>query len=150
VCTKVDFAKGTCPSGSLIGQAEVTTPLLDQPLKGSVYLRASQHELPDMVLDLKGQFDIEASGRVDSVNGRLRTTFETVPDTPVSKIVLDLLGGGKGLLVNSDTLCGRKKKATVRMTGQNGAVIDERTELQENCAAKSRHKRRVSHRREVR
>ena len=84
----------------------MTTPLLDEPLEGSVYLRASSHKLPDLVMDLEGQIDIELAGRVDAVDGRLRTTFESVPDAPVTSLKFDLLGGAKGLLVNSEGLCG--------------------------------------------
>ncbi len=141
VCIRRDFANGTCPAGSLIGQAEVTSPLIDQPLSGPVYLRASEHELPDMALDLHGQFDIEAVGRIDSLNGRLRTTFETVPDVPVSRITLDLLGGAKGLLVNSESLCGEAKKATVQMIGQNEAPYNTKSKLLTGCGGKARHKR---------
>jgi hypothetical protein len=142
VCTRVQFAKEQCPSDSRLGEAEVTTPLLDQPLRGAVYLRSSEHDLPDIALDLRGQFDIEAVGRVDSVNGRLRTRFETVPDAPVSQIVLDLAGGDKGLLVNSETLCGAPKKATVRMVGQNGVTDNMKSRLEATCGSKARHKRR--------
>jgi hypothetical protein len=141
ICTRVNFAQGTCPAGSLIGQAEVTTPLLDQPLRGSVYLRSSEHELPDIALDLKGQFNIEAVGQIDSVNGRLRTRFETVPDAPISRIVLDLTGGSKGLLVNSESLCDAPKKAMVRMTGQNGVTTEGKTSLQTSCGSKASHGR---------
>ncbi len=55
ICTRVNFAADTCPAGSRIGTVTATTPLLDQPLSGGVYLRASSHRLPDMVLDLRGQ-----------------------------------------------------------------------------------------------
>ena len=133
VCTRPDFANNACPPSSLIGQAEVNTPLLDQPLKGSVYLRSSKHELPDLALDLSGQVDIEAVGHVDSANGRLRVRFESIPDVPVSRIVLDLAGGSKGLLANSETLCQKPKQATVKMVGQNGAHLDRKATLQVSC-----------------
>jgi hypothetical protein len=141
VCTKVNFAKDACPSGSLLGTAEVTTPLLDQPLKGFAYLRSSQQGLPDLALKLKGQVDIEAIGTIDSVNEGLRTTFKTVPDVPFSSIALNLAGGKKGLLQNTESLCGARKKATVKMTGQNGAKVGAKVGLQVNCAAKRRHRR---------
>ena len=32
VCTRVAFAADNCPSGSMIGRAQVSSPLLDQPL----------------------------------------------------------------------------------------------------------------------
>jgi hypothetical protein len=145
ICTRVQFASGSCPGGSRIGMAEAHTPVLGQPLKGSVFLRSSSNKLPDLVLDLKGQVDFVLVGRVDSVNGRLRTTFESVPDVPVSKFVLDLEGGGKGLLINSEPLCGADKKATVRMTGQNGKSLVRKTKVQAPCgkARKKRHARKV-------
>ena len=136
-CTKPQFDTNTCPAGSKLGTASVSTPLLSAPLTGSVYLRASKHELPDLALDLEGQVDIETVARIDSVGGGLRATFEAVPDVPVSTIKVDLVGGSKGLLQNSETLCGGRKKATTSMTGQNGAELDTKTMLQVSCAAKA-------------
>jgi hypothetical protein len=143
VCTRVNFAADTCPSSSLVGNATVRTPILDRPLSGDVYLRSSSHELPDLALDLEGQLEIEAVGHIDSVDGRLRARFETVPDVPFSSIELDLAGGKKGLLQNSQSLCGATKKATVKMAGQNGNTINRLTKLKTSCGSKSRHKRRL-------
>ena len=141
-CVTSDFEAGTCPASSMIGTAEATSPLLDHSLKGNVYTRASQvHKLPDLAIDLKGQVDIELTGRVDAVNGRLRTSFEATPDVPVSSFTLDLVGGSKGLLVNEDALCGTKKKATARMVGQNGDIVRRSISLQKACGAASRGKR---------
>jgi hypothetical protein len=140
VCTRFDFSSGACPEGSRIGTAEVTTPLLDQPLSGKVYLRSSSNELPDIALDLEGQFDVEAAGRVDSVNRRLRVTFGTVPDLPLSRVELDLLGGAKGLLQNSGNLCGSRKRAVVRMTGQNGAIVNRKPKLKVACGSAASNK----------
>jgi hypothetical protein len=141
VCTNPEFAAGGCPEDSRLGQAEVFTPLLDAPLRGPVYLRASKHRLPDMALDLKGQFNIEAIGRVDSFKGRLRTTFETVPDAPVSKIIVDLAGGRKGLVANSEGLCVAVKRATVKLTGQNGVSLISRPKLESRCGSRTARKR---------
>jgi hypothetical protein len=146
VCTKVDFAKNSCPAGSVLGSAEVTTPILDQPLSGRVYLRSSSKGLPDLAIDLEGQVDFELVGQVDSVNARYRTTFKTVPDVPVGTFKLDLLGGGKGLLQNSESLCGGPKKASVKLRGQNGAALDTKVGLQVPCGASGRHARHRHHR----
>jgi hypothetical protein len=125
VCTRVQFSAEQCPAAAIYGHAEATTPLLDQPLSGPVYLRSSSHRLPDLVAVLKGPpsqpIEIDLDGRIDSLNGGIRTTFETVPDAPVSKFVLKMQGGKKGLLVNSTNICKGKHKATIEMTGQNGA-----------------------------
>jgi hypothetical protein len=133
ICTRVRFASDSCPPGSKVGTVVAHSPILDQPLRGSIYLRSSLHDLPDLALDLEGQFDIEAAGRVDSVKARLRTTFETVPDVPVSRIDFDLIGGGKGLLQNTEDLCARPRAARLRMTGQNGARVARSVRVDVPC-----------------
>jgi hypothetical protein len=139
VCTRVQFAADACPPDSVYGYAKAVTPLLDNPLEGPVYLRSSNHPLPDLVADLKGQFDIELSGRIDSANGGIRNTFETVPDAPVTKFVLKMKGGKKSLLVNSRNLCkGKPARASVHMEGQNGKLHNERPVVQNGCGKKSK------------
>ena len=68
-----------------------------------------QHTLPDLVAALKGPasqpIEIDLVGRIDSIDGGIRTTFESIPDTPVCKFVLSMQGGKKGLLQNSRNLC---------------------------------------------
>lgn len=121
VCTRVQFAADQCPKGSVYGHARAITPLLDQPLEGPVYLRSSSNELPDLVAALDGQIDVDVVGRIDAVRkGGIRTTFTSVPDAPVSKFVLTMQGGRKGLLVNSRNLCGAPAFATATLTAQNG------------------------------
>ena len=56
------------------------------------------HQLPDLVAALNGQIDIDLDGASTPSTNGLRTTFETVPDAPVSSFTLNLAGGGKGLL----------------------------------------------------
>jgi hypothetical protein len=142
ICTRIQFAANNCPDGSLVGEAEATTPLLDHPLKGKVYLRSSSHELPDLAMRLRGQIDIELSGRIDSTKGgALRTTFGA-PDAPVSSFALDLLGGSRGLVVNGKSLCGTTKKARVKMVGQNNAVHRVTTNLQAACGSNKAKKRK--------
>jgi hypothetical protein len=151
VCTRVAFVAKNCPASSRIGTVTVATPLLDQPLTGSVYLRSSSHDLPDLALDLHGQIDVEASARVDSFNGGLRTTFETVPDVPLGVVTVRLLGGSKGLLQNSEGLCVHSKKAAIRMVGQNGMVVNGKTKLQVSCGStrRKRHSERSAHARKA-
>jgi hypothetical protein len=145
VCTRVQFAADACPASSILGAAQVSTPLLDAPLKGNVYLRSSSNNLPDIALDLEGQVDFELVGRIDtSKDGALRTHFEATPDVPVSRLVLDLTGGAEGLLQNSESLCNsakKTKKAVTRLTGQNGAVIKVKTPLRAACGSKASHRR---------
>jgi hypothetical protein len=144
-CTRVQFAAEQCPKGSIYGHAEAVTPLLDQPLRGPVYLRSSNHKLPDLVAALKGPasqpIEIDLDGRIDSIHGGIRTTFETVPDAPVSKFVLRMQGGKKSLLVNSTNICRGVHKATVRMTGQNALLHNTLTPVKAQCGKKSKSKK---------
>lgn len=133
VCTRVQFAASACPPASIYGQATAITPLLDAPLSGPVYLRSSNHRLPDLVADLRGQLNITLVGRIDSQKGGIRTSFESVPDAPVTKFVLSMRGGKKGLLVNSRDLCKRRNRATVVFTGQNGTQVQRRPLLRNSC-----------------
>ena len=138
ICTRVQFSAGAgngseCPKGSIYGYATATTPLLDAPLSGPLYLRSSTHPLPDLVAALHGQIDVDLVGRIDSKNGGIRTTFDAVPDAPVSKFVLTMQGGKKGLLENSKNLCASVNKADVSFTGQNGKVADSSPVLSNSC-----------------
>ena len=150
ICTRVQFAADNCPEGSVIGSATVETPLLDAPLSGPVLLRASKHKLPDLVIALSGQFDIELVGRIDSAKGGgLRTTFESVPDAPFTKAVVDLRGGKKGLLQNSEDLCKTRDRATVTLIAQSGKRVRHRAKLRSSCG-KAKHRRHRAHGRAAR
>ncbi len=138
VCTRVQFAASQCPPGSVYGHAEAFSPLLDKPLEGPLYLRSSIHPLPDIVLALHGEIDFNAVARIDSVNARIRTSFQTVPDAPISKVIVQMQGGKKGLLVNSRDLCAHPAHALSLFTAQNGAVSETKPVLGVRCKAKRR------------
>lgn len=120
ICTRVQYAADNCPKASVYGFAKAWSPLLDRPLEGPVYLRSSNHTLPDLVASLDGQIHVDLSGRISSANRRIRNTFDFVPDAPVSKFVLKMQGGQKSLLVNNSELCKAKPRAEANFTGQNG------------------------------
>jgi hypothetical protein len=146
-CTRAVFAEGStpgerCPPSSVIGFARADTPLFDKPLEGPVYLRSSSHKLPDIVAALGGQIFVELDGRIDSVHERLRTTFENVPDAPVSKFTLSLFGARKGLIVNSENLCRAPQIASVKMVGQNGKVHNTKPRIGNDCKRSKKSSRR--------
>jgi len=144
VCTRVQFAADQCPPGSVYGTVSATTPLLDYPLTGNVYLRSSSHKLPDLVTDLRGPASqpirLEASGRTDSVKGRLRNTFDFIPDAPLSKVVLRMKGGKKGLLQNRTNICAHQLRAEVEISAHNGRRNALDPKLIANCPRKGRRK----------
>ncbi len=151
ICTKVQFAANECPAGSIYGRAVAFSPLLDEPLEGPVYLRSTsdpaKYVLPDVVVALKGPpslpVQIELDGHVDSVQRRLkngetvsllRTTFEDVPDAPVSKFSIELQGGSKGLFTNSTNLCTSTNSATAQFKAQNGRSLALHPLMQTSCS----------------
>lgn len=133
ICTRVQFAAGACPAGSVYGTAEASSPLLAEPLKGPVYLRSSSHPLPDLVAALHGQIDIDVVGRIDSKHGGIRTSFEGVPDVPVTKFTLTMRGGPKSLLENSRDVCLRPARAVVRFKAQDGKRLRLSPQLRFHC-----------------
>ena len=88
-------------------------------------------------MDLRGEIDIAVAGRIDSVKGGIRTTFASVPDAPITKFVLKMKGGSKGLLVNSTDICRGRHRATVAMRAQNGRRLGARPALRlSGCGGK--------------
>jgi hypothetical protein len=145
-CTRVQFNSTAvpgeaCPANSVLGTAKVWTPLLAEPERGKVFFRSNggERELPDLVVALRGAIPIQLVGFIDSVGRkgsevrRLRTRFQNIPDAPVSRFELKLNGGAKGLLENSKDLCAARGRATLDLTGQNGATQDTEPKIGVSC-----------------
>ena len=147
VCTRAQYNAGPgggaeCPRASIYGKAKAWSPLLDRPLEGPVFLRSSEHKLPDLVASLDGQIHIDLDGRIDSPHKRIRNTFEMVPDAPVSRFVLEMQGGKKGLLVNNTELCKTTPKGTAVFTGQNGKQVTLNPVMKAECKGKKKAKKK--------
>lgn len=105
-----------------------------------------EHKLPDLVADLNGQIEVKLNGRVDTgKGGGLRNTFELVPDAPVTKFILSMQGGKKGLLVNSENICKKPQRATVHLVAQNGKVLNMNPLITNSCGKKSKKKSARKH-----
>ncbi len=147
-CTRVQFAANACPENSILGTATAWSPLLDQPLTGPVYFRSNggERQLPDLVADLNGQIHVTLVGFIDSVKvgketSRVRARFLSVPDAPVSRFVLQLRGGKRGLIENSQNLCQAKPVAAVQLEGQNGKSTDFQQKMATVCRKGKKGKR---------
>jgi hypothetical protein len=127
-CTRVQFAAEACPPKSTLGTVEAKSTLLDQPLKGNLVFRSNggERELPDIVADLRGQNGIRVIqvGFIDSVNGRVRTRFLSVPDVPLTKAVFNFFGGKRGLIENSRNLCASKPRVKIRLKAHSGSLSE--------------------------
>jgi hypothetical protein len=144
ICTRVQFAAKSCPPAAQYGYIKAWTPLLEEPLEGPVWLRSSSHKLPDLVFDLHGIVDVEVATRIDSAKGGIRATVESAPDAPLSKVVLKMQGGKKGLIINSRNLCGGTNKVNVQFTGHNGKERDSKPVLKADCGGKRKRHHRHS------
>ncbi len=151
VCTRVQFAAGECPAGSIYGHVKAWTPLLDQPLEGPVYLRSNggERKLPDLVADLNGQIHVVLVGYIDSVkrhgSPRIRTRFLEVPDAPVSRFVLEMQRGKKSLLANNTNLCKAKPRAEAVLGGQNGKGFETQPLVKVSGCGGKAHKKSAGH-----
>ncbi|HYV14551.1 MAG TPA: hypothetical protein VE972_00845 [Conexibacter sp.] len=120
-------APPACPDASKIGTASVVTPLLADPLSGSVYL-AAQNENPfgsllAIYLVVTGPgVVVKLPGKVvaDPVTGQLTATFDDDPQLPVSRLHLHLKGGARAPLVTPAT-CG-VQTTTATLTPWNASL----------------------------
>jgi len=117
-------------------------------LRGKVYLRSSHSALPDLVADLhSGPIRIILEGHIGpGKKGGIRTFFSDLPDQPLSRFVMTLYGGKRGLLVNSADICARPPVSNVKALAQNnmGAVFT--TKLRGQCRKKKGKKHTHTHR----
>ena len=132
-CTLAEYESDRCAKARA-GSAVARTPLLKDPLRGGAFfVRHPGRPLPDLMVALRGDIDIDLVGRVTIPGGtRLATNFDTIPDAPVSKFTLSIVAGSHGPLGVSRNLCTRRAKratADVVMRGQNGAVINQAQRL---------------------
>jgi hypothetical protein len=151
ICTRVQFAAGPgngalCPPGSAYGHVRAWTPILAEPVEGTAYLRSSSHNLPDLVLALQGPpsaaVKIQLAARIDSARGGIRATFEGLPDLPVSRFVLNMRGGRKGLIVNSTDICEGAHRARAKLRGQNGKLRQLRPAVRSRSCGKRHRKKK--------
>jgi hypothetical protein len=146
ICTRARFESKTCPPGSVYGRAVAYTPLLDEPLRGNVYLRSSAGKLPDLVADLySGAVRIIVEGHIGPTKqGGVDAFFDELPDQPIERFTMTLRGGKHGLLTNSVNICAAPPLAVVSSLAQNNIGAKFNTVLRGTCKGKgekSKHKR---------
>jgi hypothetical protein len=116
----------TCGAGSKVGTVSAATPVLAQPLSGTVYLEAHEAgKLPTLEAVLQGSgITIDLSGTLNLGNG-IQSTFATVPDVPITSFRLSLpANAANSALAASADLCAVPLKFSASMLGQNGKRTD--------------------------
>jgi hypothetical protein len=146
ICSRTQLATERCAGRQPIGSVTTWTPLLDQPLSGPAYAVSGFGKLPHLVFILGGQVTIMPEAESSSVHGgHLRTVVPVVPDAPIGHFRLDVLGGNKGYLVNTRSLCASAVVATVTYVGQNGKGLTQHVKTKTGCGRGPRKKKRQRH-----
>lgn len=124
-------AEPTCPDASKIGSATLTTPLLEQPLTGSIYL-ATPHdnpfgsalaiylvaERPGMIVKLPWEV------QEDPDTGDLAAVSDDFPQLPLSEVQLELSGGPHAWMTLPD-MCGTFTTDALAVSWSGLAVASE-------------------------
>jgi hypothetical protein len=130
-----DAAEPECPNAAKIGSVEIATPLLENPLRGAVYL-AQQGNLAGngtnpfgsllaiylSVKDPESGVLVKLAGEVkpDPATGQLVTTFLNDPPVPFDTLKLSFFGGPRAALVNPPK-CGIYEMSTEMTPWSGGA-----------------------------
>jgi hypothetical protein len=146
LCEPADAAADKCPARSIVGRAHAISPILNQPLDGPVYFVRGERKdpksgrtirtLPKLYVPLTGEHgikvDLHASSEVK--DERLVTTFDNIPDAPVTEFTMDITGGKHGILVVSNTnVCKANQQADALMDAQNGTELQSVVSMTTPC-----------------
>jgi hypothetical protein len=123
------LAPGHCPSESIVGDVEASTPLLAHPIEGRVYMAkpgcggpgehvctdqdATDGTLYHLYIELGSDtrrdegalIKLEATVEVNPATGQLNVRLTDMPQLPISELSIRLFGGDRALLANPTT-CG--------------------------------------------
>jgi hypothetical protein len=122
-------ARGHCPAAATLGTVELTTPLLEKPIRGHLYLAepkcggegqqacteasAANGELFGVYLELGGEpgeetgviIKLRGSVSANPSTGHLTVTFANDPELPFNDLIVHLHGGPRAALANPQS-CG--------------------------------------------
>jgi hypothetical protein len=142
-CGDDQFNKGnanpiSCPAASRIGAVKITTPVLDSPLNGSVYvgqpLPGNRYRL---FVNADGHgISVRLKGTVtpDPNTGQVRATFDDNPQLPFSQFRLDFDGGSKAIIASPQACGATTGTGTLVPWSGGGASVTNSTVDVQNCA----------------
>jgi hypothetical protein len=139
-CPQATFEAGAAPGGckieSKVGTATATTPTLPGKLTGSAYLVSHGNEaFPNLDLILQGDgVTVIMVGHTKVTNSIITTSFESLPDVPVTSFSLYLPSASNSLLAANGNLCTSNLVMPTTIIAQNGAKITQNTKIStRNC-----------------
>jgi hypothetical protein len=138
VCGFEAGKRADCPRRTRIGWATAASPALNRKLAGPVYLVQgirvdpttgnTIRTLPSLLAKLNGEIRINVRGVTSVENGKLVSTFGSVPDAPVTQFNMNIQGGKRGILAATGRprICSRRQVAVNSLAGHNGKRAAQR------------------------
>jgi hypothetical protein len=137
IATVFEANPASCPSASVVGHGTAVTPVLRNALRGpAILVSHGGAAFPDLEIVLQGEgIHIVLDGNTNIKKGITTSTFNSVPDAPVSTFDLVLPEGPHSVLATNlatsahYSFCGQNLTMPTTITGQNGAVIKQTTKI---------------------
>jgi len=135
-CLAATFEKGPppgqCASTAKVGTVTVDTPVLPDPLTGYAYFVSYGAEaFPDLDLVLHGDgVEVVLQGKTHIAHSSVTTsTFEDIPDVPVSSVTVTLPIGPNSALAANGRVCNAGLVAPTTLIAQSGTKIVQNTKI---------------------
>ena len=134
-CTETVFAENpsNCPVASRVGEAHVSTPVLEGGLSGPAYFVShGGAKYPELIMVLTGEdgVTVQVHGETFiSKQGITSATFNTVPDVPFSGFELTLPQREYPAITANGNLCKGTLIMPTEFLGQNGVKITQNTKI---------------------
>jgi hypothetical protein len=129
-CTTAQAEANACPTAARVGTATARTALLPVPLSGPVYLSdIAGQPLPGLLVAFDTPVSLKLGGTVAFPMQKLQSTFGTVPDVPLERFELALVGGRTGALtlgVGADLCKGAPPTIAGEFIAHSGATASDR------------------------
>lgn len=141
ICSRHDAAAQLCSPKARIGTSVAYTPILGDPLKGSVYIvQPSGDGRPDLWVSMVGAgMRMSMRGTTSVRDGKFVSHMTGLPDMPLSRLSMRLRGGRRGIMALAVAPCGRKQAGALSSSflakGQNGVVRKLRLTAKAPCRA---------------
>ncbi len=147
ICPRQDAVNGLCSKKALIGTSFARSPMLSEPLEGSIFIvQPPDDGLPELWVRLEATgLQVDLTGGTSQRDGRFVTNLVGLPDVPLSAFAMRLRGGRHGVLSLATEPCRHRRAprlvARLALKGQNGAQRELGLRAGGHCGgASSRHR----------
>jgi len=150
ICSRRDALLSECPDGARMGTSVARTPLLDTPLRGTVYLvQPRGNGEPDFWASLSAMgIEVEMRGTTVMRQGRPVTRLAGLPDLPLSSFTMRLGGEDSRVLSLDVDPCANGEASRlfskVAIRGQSGLRRTLRPRIGAHCNRRAPRSERIA------